>query len=76
MYVEHSPVVVDGNVASKPCEHSKMTTGVVKLDFSRPDAADGSIYSATVSVGVCDECGEIKLYAKLHHLLADWLRKA
>ena len=62
-------------MAPEPCQHFKRVSGVVKLDFARPDALDGPIYSGAVSVGVCEDCGHIELYAKLHHLLDDWLRK-
>jgi hypothetical protein len=62
-------------MASEQCQHSKKVSGLVKLDFARQDAPDGSTYSGAVSVGVCEACGHIEIYAKLHHLLCDWLRK-
>jgi hypothetical protein len=49
---------------------------VVKLEFARPDAPDGPTYTGAISVGVCPDCGHIEPYAKLHHLLCDWLQKA
>jgi hypothetical protein len=62
-------------MAAEQCQHSNRISGVVRFDFARQDAPDGPVYSGTVSVGVCEECGHIELYAKLHHLLCDWLRK-
>jgi hypothetical protein len=62
-------------MASDQCQHSKRASGLVRLDFARPDAPDGPTYSGAVSVGVCEECGQIELYAKLHRLLCDWLLK-
>jgi hypothetical protein len=62
-------------MAPEQCQHPKRVSGVVKLDFTRPDAPDGPTYSGAVSAGICEECGHIELYAKLHHLLGDWLRK-
>jgi hypothetical protein len=60
-------------MASEQCQHAKIVTSLVKLDFARQDAPDGSIYSGELSAGICEECGHIELYAKLHHLLCDWL---
>lgn len=62
-------------MAPEQCQHSNRISGLVRLDFTRPDAPDGPMYSGAVSVGVCEECGHIDLDAKLHHLLCDWLRK-
>lgn len=62
-------------MAPEECQHSQRVGGVVNLDFARPDAPDGPMYSGTVSVSVCEECGHIELYAKPHHMLCDWLRK-
>ena len=62
-------------MASESCQHSKRISAVVKLDFVRPNALDGPIYSGAVSVVICEGCGHIELYAKLHHLLSDWLQK-
>ena len=49
---------------------------MVKLDFARPDAPDGPTYAGSIAVGVCQDCGHIEAFAKLHHLLCDWLHKA
>jgi hypothetical protein len=62
-------------MASAPCQHSKRVSGLVRLDFARPEAPDGPAYTGAVSAGVCEECGHIEMYAKLHHLLCDWLQK-
>jgi hypothetical protein len=62
-------------MASQQCQHSNRVSGLVKLDFARQDAPDGSTYSGTILAGVCEDCGHIELYAKLHHLLSDWLLK-
>ncbi len=62
-------------MASEPCQHSKRVSGLVRLDFARPEAPDGPGYTGAVSAGVCEECGHIEMYAKLHHLLCDWLQK-
>jgi hypothetical protein len=56
-------------MAPEQCQHSNRISGLVRLDFTRPDAPDGPMYSGAVSVGVCEECGHIDLDAKLHHLL-------
>jgi hypothetical protein len=63
-------------MAPDKCQHSKVVSTLVKLDFVRPDDVDGPVYSGTVSAGVCEDCGQIKLYAKNHRLLVDWLLKA
>jgi hypothetical protein len=34
----------------------------------------GPWYSAQVSVGVCETCGHIELYAKLPVQLCEWLK--
>ena len=62
-------------MASEPCQHSKRVSGLVRLDFARSEAPDGPTYSGAVSAGVCEECGHVEVYAKLHRLLCDWLLK-
>lgn len=63
-------------MAAEQCQHSKRVRGLVRLDFARQDAPDGPTYSGAFSVGICEECGHVEMYAKLHHLLCDWLRKS
>jgi hypothetical protein len=62
-------------MAPEHCPHARRVSGLVTLDFARQGDPDGSLYTGVVSVGVCEECGHIELYAKLHGLLCDWLRK-
>jgi hypothetical protein len=61
-------------MAPEQCKHPSRASGVVQLDFSR-GTSDRAIYSAEVSVVVCEECGYIDLYAKSCRLLFDWLTK-
>jgi hypothetical protein len=61
-------------MAPEKCLHPNRVTGVVALDFSRLEAPDHPAYSGSVSVGVCEECGHVELYAQFHHALCDWLR--
>ena len=61
-------------MAPKQCKHVNRAWGAVDLDFSRR-APDRSVYSAEISVGVCEECGHIELYPKSHQTLCDWLTK-
>jgi hypothetical protein len=56
------------------CQHSRIVKGVVELDFARQDSGD-DVYTSRVSVGLCEVCGHIELYALFHELLSDWLRK-
>jgi len=62
-------------VAREKCHHVNRVSGLLSLDFARRDAPDGPVYSGTVSIGVCEECGHIELCADLHNLLCDWLRR-
>jgi hypothetical protein len=62
-------------MAPEPCPHARRVKGVVELDFARQDDSENGIYTARVSVGICEDCGHIELYAQFHHLLGDWLRK-
>jgi hypothetical protein len=62
-------------MAMEPCHHAHRVSGVVELDFARQDDSDDSIYTARISVGVCEDCGHIELYAQFHELLRDWLKK-
>ena len=62
-------------MAPEPCGHSKRAEGVVDLDFARPDDSGDSIYTASVSMSICEDCGQIELYAVFHHSLCDWLRR-
>ena len=61
-------------MAPENCLHPNRVRGVVALDFSRPEAPDHPAYSGAVSVGVCEECGHVELYAESHRALCDWLR--
>jgi len=61
-------------MAPENCLHPNRVRGVVALDFSRVEAPDHPAYSGVVSVGVCEECGHVELYAQFHHALCDWLR--
>ena len=63
-------------MAPDKCQHPKRASSLVKLDFVRPDDVDGPTYTGTISAAICEECGQIKLFAKNHHLLVDWLLKA
>lgn len=63
-------------MAPDKCQHPKRVSSLVKLDIVRPDDVDGPVYSATVSACICEDCGELNLYAKSHRLLIDWLVKA
>jgi hypothetical protein len=61
-------------MAPENCLHPNRVRGVVALDFSRLEAPDRPVYSGAVSVGVCEECGQVELYAQFHRALCDWLR--
>jgi hypothetical protein len=63
-------------MAPESCQHPKRVRGVVELDFARQDDPGNATYTAPVSVGVCEDCGHIELYAMFHQLLGDWLKKA
>jgi hypothetical protein len=62
-------------MAMEPCQHARTVRGVVELDFARQDDSGDDVYTARVSVGLCEDCGHIELYALFHELLSDWLRK-
>jgi hypothetical protein len=61
-------------MAPKKCQHPNRVRGVVELDLSRLETPGHPVYSTEVSVGVCEECGHVELYAKSHQALCDWLR--
>jgi len=61
-------------MAAENCLHPNRVRAVVALDFSRPETPDHPLYSGAVSVGVCEECGHVELYADLHRALCDWLK--
>jgi len=63
-------------MAQEPCRHARRVRGVVELDFARQDDSSDGIYTARVSLGVCEDCGHIELYASFHQLLCDWLRRS
>jgi len=60
----------------EPCQHSTRVKGSVELEFTRPDAADGPVYSGAVSMGVCEKCGHVELYALFQAELCAWLKKS
>jgi len=61
-------------MASRKCQHERRVTGTLEFDFARSSASKGPWYSAPVSVGVCEDCGHIELYGKLHVQLCEWLQ--
>jgi len=61
-------------MAPETCKHPNRVRGVVSLDFSWWEAPDHPVYSRAVAVGVCEECGQVELYAQFHRALCDWLR--
>jgi len=65
-----------GGNGSGTSQHPNRVKGVVELDFARQDDSGDPIYTAPVSVGVCEDCGHVELYAMFHQLLRDWLRKS
>lgn len=58
---------------AEQCKHPNRSSGVVELDILR--APDRAVYSVEVSVGVCEQCGHVEMYAKSHQALCDWLSK-
>jgi hypothetical protein len=62
-------------MALEPCHHVRTVRGIVELDFSRQDDSGDDVYTARVSVVLCQDCGHIELNALFHTLLSDWLRK-
>lgn len=63
-------------MAPEQCQHSKKISSVIRLDFARSENPDGPMYSGSATAGICEECGQIQLYADLHNLLCDWLRRS
>ena len=61
-------------MASAKCKHPRRVTGTLEFDFARSSASKGPWYSAPVSIGVCETCGHIELYAKLPVQLREWLK--
>jgi hypothetical protein len=61
-------------MASDKCQHPRRVTGTLEFDFARSSAPKGPWYSAPVSVGVCEHCGHIEFYGKLHVQLCEWLQ--
>jgi len=62
-------------MALEPCQHSRTVGGVVELDFARQDDSGDDVYTARISVRLCEDCGHIELTALFHELLSDWLSK-
>ena len=66
----------EGAMAPEACQHPKRVRGVVELDFARQDDPGDPIYTAPVSVDICEECDHIELHAMFHQLLGDGLKKS
>jgi len=62
-------------MAPEECLHPNRVRGAVALDFARVEAPDHPGYSGVISVGICEECGHVALYAESHRALCDWLKK-
>ena len=45
---------------------------MLQCDLSRP-SAEGSAYSTQLSVGICEDCGDIQLYCESHKTVCNWL---
>ena len=63
-------------MALETCKHSNRVSGVMELDFSRQHVPNGPVYSGTVSVSICEECGQIELYGMFHDELCHWLKQS
>ena len=63
-------------MSSERCQHPIRVKGTVELDFKRPDAPRGPVYSGAVSTAICEKCGHVELYAFLHRELCAWLKKS
>ena len=59
-------------MAGRNCQHPRRTTGMLQCDLSRP-SAEGSAYSTRLSVGICEDCGDIQLYCESHKTVCNWL---
>lgn len=63
-------------MALETCQHSHRVSGLVEIDFSHQHVPDGPVYSGAVSIGICEECGQIELYGMFHSELCDWLKQS
>jgi hypothetical protein len=63
-------------MSSERCQHPNRVKGRVELEFMRPDAAAGPVYTGAVSMAVCEKCGHVELYALFQEELCAWLKKS
>jgi hypothetical protein len=56
------------------CLHQRRTKGVLQCDLSRT-RGKSSVYSATLEMGICEQCGHVQLYCESHELVTNWLAK-
>jgi hypothetical protein len=59
----------------EPCQHPTRVKSIVELEFRRPDNSERSAYSGAVSMGICEDCGHVELYALFQDELCAWLKK-
>jgi hypothetical protein len=61
-------------MAVEKCQHLKTVTGMVELDFARPSSPNTPLYTAPLSISVCEDCGHMEFSGKSHKLLCMWLK--
>jgi hypothetical protein len=54
------------------CSHPRRRTGIFQCDLSHA-SGEGSLYSAELSLGICEQCGQVQLYCESHELVCSWL---
>jgi hypothetical protein len=61
-------------MADQECQHLRTVTGMVELDFARPSSPNAPLYTAPLSVSICEDCGHTEFWAKSHTMLCTWLK--
>ena len=55
------------------CSHQRRVKGIVQMEVGRPASPDAPVYSAAIVLSVCEDCGQVELYAEYFPALCKWL---
>jgi hypothetical protein len=61
-------------MAVEKCQHLKTVTGMVEIDFARPSSPGVPLYTAPLSISICEDCGHMEFWGQSHAMLCAWLK--
>jgi len=54
------------------CSHARRAGSIFECNLSRT-AGEASLYTAQLTLDICQDCGQIQVYCKSHRDVCSWL---